>query len=247
MNDVTLITPTHDRPIALKLCMRWMNAQDFRGNVKWIIVEDGKKGSPANFNDCQEKLDLLYLHRKAEPGEKGPKSLAANLFHALQHVETEKIIIIEDDDYYWPNHVGDMAKRLDYADITGPIWQKYYNVPARMYIVQKNIGSALCSTGFKRCLLPALQRACRKCYNNDWKGIDRIFWDSTKKNRRDLYDVKNQSCIGIKGLPGSAGIGHGHDPKNSMFKYKQDPTGKVLKAWVGREIGEMYLRRFSYG
>jgi len=92
--------------------------------------------------------------------------------------------------------------------------------------------------------IPYLQRACQKCYKRNLVGIDREFWDKTRRLSRSLYDQDPQTCIGIKGLPGKLGIGHGHYPfdrKKHGWHYRDDPKGVILKRWVGPESARVYF------
>lgn len=240
--DVTLITPTRDRPVGIRLAQKWMANQDFTGSIQWLIIHDGAVDPPLDIKD--DRFSARIVHRKANRREDGPKSLAANLLHALIRVQSNKVLIIEDDDYYHPSHVSDVSNRLDSVALAGSIWQKYYNIKHRMYLVQENIGSSLCSTGFRAHLIEHLQDVCTKAYKGNLPGIDRMFWDGATRAKKDLYNPKSQTCIGIKGLPGKPGIGHGHRPlgNDHHWKYKKDPDGKLLEAWVGKDIAKMYLR-----
>jgi hypothetical protein len=218
-----------------------MAAQDFKGTVQWLIIHDGLVDLPATMEDS--RFHVRIVPRKAQPKERGPKSLAANLLHALIRVKSNKIIIIEDDDYYHVSHLSELSARLDQATLVGSMWQKYYNIQHRMYLVQRNIGSALCSTGFRASLIERLQKICSRAYKHNQRGIDRMLWDETVREKKDLYNPKSQTCIGIKGLPGTPGIGHGHRPqgKDHHWKYHKDPSGYQLVSWVGKDVADLYF------
>jgi hypothetical protein len=222
-----------------------MAAQDFRGSVQWLIIHDGITDIPITIMD--DRFHVRFIHRKTHSGERGARSLAANLLHALIRVKANKVIIIEDDDYYHTTHLKDLSDRLEQAALVGSIWQKYYNIQHRLYLVQRNIGSALCSTGFRANLIERLQKICSKAYKHNQRGIDRMLWDETVREKKDLYNPKNQTCIGIKGLPGTPGIGHGHRPrsKNHHWKYHADPKGYQLVSWVGKRVANLYFSLVS--
>ena len=97
---LTLITPTGDRPDAFALCQQYMLAQDYPGDVRWIIVDDGVTATPVTFEREGWTVDVL----RPEPM---PRSQARNLLAGMGHVAPGgRVAIIEDDDIYAPEYLS---------------------------------------------------------------------------------------------------------------------------------------------
>ena len=63
----------------------------------------------------------------------------------------DKLIIIEDDEFYSPLYLEEMAWRLEVANLVGECNARYYNVRDRRWEIQPNVAHAcLCRTGLKR-------------------------------------------------------------------------------------------------
>jgi hypothetical protein len=69
------------------------------------------------------------------------------------------------------------------------------------------------------------------------KFFDITLWELARKKNTLLFTNQNVS-IGIKGLPGRAGIGYGHEPKGFIT----DTGGRQLKKWVGPEWFNVYSK-----
>lgn len=219
---LTLITPTGDRPKAFELCERWVANQSYTGEYRWIVVDDGMKETEVT-NPNVEYIRLEPL---------GKNSQARNLLAALEFVNHEdKVIVIEDDDYYGTNWLSIMNQMLEEYDLAGEQESYYWHVQTRKY---KNCGNlkhaSLCATGVARTGIDTLIKCCR----TKPKFIDIQLW-RTFTGRKILF--AGNSVVGIKGLPGRAGIGGGH---RTNFGKVEDPDGKVLKNLIG-EDAEVYL------
>lgn len=238
-SDITVITPTGDTPVALKLCHKWMKAQANvnKHKILWIISDDSRHPMCPLVLDRE---DIKVLHLQNPYSKPGPVSMATNLLTAINHAEGDHIMIMEHDDFYSPFHIQNLVAHLEEYDAAGSVWQHYYNLASRSYKLYRNKGSALCCTAFKRHLLPYFVEAVKWCKEHEHKGMDRRFWDIltiTTPHKVNIYDdLKNPTCIGIKGLPGRPGIGVGHRAIN----YTPDLEGEVLKKWVGDEAYKIY-------
>jgi len=88
----------------------------------------------------------------------------------------------------------------------------------------------------RRELIPARRRAARAARAAGRYGIDGPFWAS----RRHMANG-TQTCIGIKGLPGTPGLGIGHRPKSKPGRqWRPDPEMKILRQLIGDDA-ENYL------
>ena len=224
---ITAITPTGDRPLAISLLKRWVNNQA-RKPDQWVVVDDGKKPIAAHEG-------ITYVRREPKPND--PRfTLSENLRAALPHIRGDIILILEDDEYYAPNYIAEVAKRFrPDREVVGPGRSRYYHLPSGGYMVIGNMGHAsLAQTAFRKSFVPTLKLILKpgKLY------IDFAVWQYAKRRKSGhvFYDAK-PIYVGIKGLPGRTGIGRGHDRKI----YRKFDTGRsVLKQWMPRDY-QTYL------
>jgi len=226
---LSVITPHADRPAALSLCQRWMRKQTRRAD-EWILADGGQQRAVCLWND-------VHVH---DPRPTGPENFAGNIVNGLQHVTGELVAIVEDDDWYAPTYLERAVAMLEDADLVGSSCQRYYHVQHRCWRVFKNRGASLCQTAFRRELVPLLLEVARECMADGTYGIDGAFWARAAKAG---YRLKNPSMpdgvVGIKGLPGSPGLGIGHRP-NLTDKWVVDEDSRVLREWVGSDA-DLYL------
>jgi hypothetical protein len=217
---IVAITVTGGRQLAWELCKKWMAAQTLKPEV-WIIVDDCLPASPMDIDFVP--IQVIYPNKVWQPGD---NSQAANLLAALQFVgEDDKILIIEDDDYYSPVYIERMIATLEHKDLVGELNALYYHVKDRTYKNCMNYSHAsLCSTALKG---PAIQSLIRSCQSVP-KFIDLDLWRRFKGRKR-LYSTRYS--IGIKGLPGRPGIGMGHKMKGAP-----DPEMKILDRFLGTDV-----------
>ncbi len=169
------------------------------------------------------------------------RSLSNNVLQAIPKIDGEIIIVIEDDDWYGPRHIEDQVDRLlkdTTRTITGHGLQEYYHLPTLKYKTFRNIGSCFCQVAFRRQLLPELQAAAKYAFERDGRGVDRYFWERVSKKQWNVFYDKDSQVIGMKGLPGRAGLGMGH---RQFQNWTEDPNGDKLRDWVGKD-SDVYLR-----
>jgi hypothetical protein len=225
--DVTIITPTGDRPEAFALCERWLSRQDYSGRVQVIVVDDGLIPMPCT-------MEQQHLRRLPQPDDP-PHTLAANLRMALPHVAGDRILIVENDDYYGRAYVSTMLRWLDGADLVGEVGAKYYHlrIPGwRWY--RSHTHASLCRTGLSRRALPALAEACA----SDHPSIDMRLWAGWRGSRYAFRDQTGGArlCIGMKGLPGRPSPLH-----HSLKGYRLDRGFEQLRRWVGDDDARVYV------
>lgn len=218
---VSVITPTCDRPVAFALCEDWMRQQT-RQPDEWIVADGGYV--PA---DCT----LAQRHVRC-PSPPGATNFARNLHAAIQAVTGDVVVIVEDDDHYAPTHIETLVTLLrdPRVSIVGDDQQRYYNVPQRLYRLFDNTGASLCQTAFKRSVLPIFQRVIQSCARAQNYGIDARLWAAVPTEEWRLQ--RTNTVVGMKGLPGRAGLGIGHRPDRHP-NWKPDPKGDVLRSWLG--------------
>jgi len=224
---ITLITPTGDRPLAFALCQNWMRKQTLQP-YQWIVIDDGKI-------PMKPYVPIEYIRR--EPGDNDPQcTLILNLLTALPRIESNKIIIIEDDEYYAPKYVAEVAFRLDHHEVVGIGTTKYYHLfSGGNYRHRNKENASLAQTAFRDSFLSEF----KEILNTDVKEsrIDKHIWRKLRGGDRGFIfidDKNNPLYVGIKGLPGRPGV-IGHDPESSPYHRKHcspDISRRRLKDWI---------------
>lgn len=224
-----LLTATGARPEAFALCQRWMSRQNYAGEIRWLIVDDGEQPQRISA-DFRANWELWHLRRKPHwtPGQ---NTQAANLLHGLREIDREHpVVVIEDDDWYAPDWLTHVSEQLRHAELVGEKRARYYNVAGRTGRQLHNESHAsLCATAMRGAVIGEFVAACESAP----KFIDLQLW----KSRAAKHLLDGHRVVGIKGLPGRAGIGMGH---SSELQGQQDPHGALLRQWIG-EDADAYL------
>ena len=221
---ITAITPTGDRPLPFTLCQYWMKKQTLRVD-QWIVVDDGKV-------PMEPKVGMEYIRREPLPSDPG-RTLTENLLTAIPYIRGNKIIMIEDDEYYSPGYIEEMSSRLDKYEIVGIGKSKYYHLASGNYAQIDNIRHAsLAQLAFRRSFLHEFRQFLTGGLYIDmriWRGIDR-------EKGHVFFDDKNPLYVGMKGMPGRHGIGGGHDITHHIYRNKtKDESRSILKSWIPDE------------
>ena len=168
-----------------------------------------------------------------------------NLDEAFKHIKGDKILFIEDDEYYAPDYVKEVSGKLDQYDLVGIGRSKYYHLPALKWYKHRNMGHAsLAQTGFNKNFF----NKAKACMNGDlfldirfWREVngkmadqfslpDSIKEYESKDGRGFIFDDFEKSIYtGVKGMPGRNGIGIGHNERSC---YYPDKDNRVLKSWI---------------
>lgn len=220
---LTLLTATGARPEAWALCQKFMHRQTYSGPVRWVIVDDGEQAQGIRFKKRGWTLEVIRPEPFWQPGA---NTQARNLLAGLAAIGAdERVVFIEDDDWYSLDWLAVIDKALDKAELVGEGCARYYNVKQAKYRTHDNSQhSSLCSTAARGRALNTLRSVCRPGI----EFIDMLLWQA----HGDRHVFKGESVVGIKGLPGRAGIGIGHKPD---FFGDYDPSGDVLKSWIGND------------
>lgn len=224
---LTIITPTGSRPEAFAHCQRWMQRQDYAGAVRWVIVDDGEEPQEISLNKPNWLIDVL----RPQPLWSGKNTQGRNLLAALDVIHgDQKVVIIEDDDWYAPDWLSTVDKALDKHELVGETIPRYYNVAQRKwqeFHLAKH--SSLCATAMRGSALTTFRSLCRPAI----QFIDVMLWEAHGNNCL----IPGRKVVGIKGLPGRNGIGVGHSKR---FQGHSDSRGKILKEWIGQDA-KFYL------
>lgn len=229
-SKLTLITPTSDRPVAFELCERWMQRamEQFDGEVQWIVSDDGN--TPVTCSLGQE-----HIHRQ-HSGDKR-KSFLGNLQAAFENVRHEKVLFIEDDDWYAADYLTKMSRWLDEADICGEGRARYYHLPTRRYRLCPNSDHAsLCQTGIRGELVSWMSKHIAQHRST---FIDVHVWKTGAKECKRSLQPQTTLSVGIKGLPGTGGIGVGH---RLDHRSRCDSDGSILRSWISEEDVDRYFQ-----
>lgn len=214
---VTLITPTGDRQESFLLCEKWMSRQTYTGPFQWIVVDDGKFETKCN-------LGQQYVRKQPHPSV--PHTLARNLRAALPLIVYDKILIIEDDEWYSSQYIEKMVSGLDKNMLYGAGYARYYwprELRFREFPEHKH--GSLCRTGFRSEVLKEFEDACR---SND-PSVDMRFW---AKVQGEIRKEEPPLVIGMKGMPGRE-CGAKNYSKGTI-----DTNMSMLRKWIGDDIAD---------
>ena len=214
---LTLLTATGARPEAWAICEQLMARQTYAGPVRWIIVDDGPVAQPVAFQRAGWTLEVV---RPQPYWEAGQNTQARNLAAGLEWIDAdESVAIIEDDDWYGPGYLADVAKWLGHRPLAGECRARYYNMATgKGRQLNNERHASLCSTAVRGEGLRALRQAVAKADT----FIDMTLWRLCPGR---LYRTRH--VVGIKGVPGRGGIGTGH----------RDAFGEPmnLRDWIGED------------
>jgi hypothetical protein len=239
---ITLITPTGDRPLAFGLCCDWIFHQTKQPD-QWIVVDDGREIMDAYYRGAKW---MNYVRRDPRPDDPA-HTLGRNIQAALPFVTGTKILMIEDDEYYAPTYIEEMARRLDQYQIVGIGRARYYNLQYQKWYRDENFWHAsLAQTGFKVEFFDRIKHLF-----DDEIYIDVRIWETenlsrfsfggkervTDRGNGIVFDDGDDNPLycGIKGLPGRKGMGIGHTDFPGLHP---DPGNQMLKKWIPKDHEE---------
>jgi hypothetical protein len=233
---LTLLTATGARVEAWAICEQLMEAQDYAGPVRWVIVDDGPVPQPIRFARHDWTLEIL---RPTPPWEVGQNTQARNLLAGLGAIDgSSRVVLVEDDDWYAPDWLTAVHAALDHAELVGERRARYYHIGDRQAHEHTNMTHAsLCSTALRGGALDRLRDVCLfqprvAPIGRPITFIDMELWH--RHPSRQLF--AGHRVVGIKGLPGRHGIGVGHFGIQSMA----DPHGEILRRWIGEAGARLY-------
>jgi hypothetical protein len=215
----SVLTPTCDRPIGITLLEAMMRRQTIQPD-QWIVADGG---------EVPAVLTMGQIHLR-DPKPAGALNFASNLLNGIDACTSELMVLAEDDDWLAPTHLESMKAlgEKGHKLIGTEEVQRYYNVAHRCWRMFNNIGASLCQTAIHRDLFPTFRRVIHDCIGKGTYGIDTNFWKAVSRN--DWAFTRRMTVVGIKGLPGRAGLGVGHRPD---ARWSRDPTLDKLRGWIG--------------
>ena len=215
------ITPTGQRPEGLALLAEYLNSQTYRGPLTWVVVDDCDP--PTRIPQVREGIQLVNI-RPDWRWHQGMNTQAASMSAGLDVIPPDStLFILEDDDIYLPDYIETMLAAISESELIGEIDSRYYNVATGKWRVLK--GKFHASFASTVCRGKALGELKTLCAAGPQKMLDVMLWKTFKGKKKLLAD---HNVIGIKGLPGRAGIGIGH--RRQFGSVDIDDT---LRLWAG--------------
>jgi hypothetical protein len=229
-----VITPTGDRPEALALLRRWVSRQ-IRQPDQWLIVDDGQVPVDA------ARFPGATVIRREPQADDPPCTLGKNLAAALALVAHDKVIVMEDDDWYGPEYIETLAGLLDVHELAGIWGTKCYHpgVPGWKDMGREDHAS-LSQTGFRKSLIPDVFEAIPGDGKLPDCSVDlRLWWNHNQGRGFLLPGADRRLHCAIKGLPGRAGAGCAHERR--LFQVDSDL--KKFREWC--DDPDIYLNIIS--
>lgn len=227
MISYTIITPTGDRPEAFHLCSEYVKRQTVNP-TQWIVVDDGMDALDLS------ALNLPYLcYIRRQRSQYDPShTLPVQILAALQRVNTDYVVIMEDDDWYSPFYCERMLNKLIEGKgyfLVGQGETIYYHLSGRYMINKNQQHASFCQTAFRSSILNRIESACNRCYRSPF--LDLEIWKS--KVAKNIF-TGEPLCIGIKGMPGREGTTKGWDKKYP--RYSKDKNFQFLEKYIGSDV-----------
>jgi hypothetical protein len=238
-DGVCVVTPTGDRPEGLRLLMAWMKAQT-RQPDQWIIVDDGM----VPFPDVADLPPYAEYHRRERTKQDFPHTLANQLAFAVKRIRYDKMMIMEDDDWYRSDYIEFMSHALKSNEMVGLNKIHYYHYYSRLWKQGKpQATTSLAQTALRHEAYHFLAEVC----TSDIPGVqrsglvDRFLWRGYPGSKLLVREHETMN-VGLKGTPGRAGIAEGH--KATDAKYQADYDFTKLSQMLGNDI---FLISKGYG
>jgi hypothetical protein len=225
---IQILTPTGMRHEAWALCCEWMASQNYKGFVRWIIVDDGDKPQSVPQIGGWD-IVVVYPEPKWKPGQ---NTQCRNLLEGLKHVDDRyPVIFVEDDEHYKPGWLSRCVKELEHDDLVGQAISCKYSIALMRAREQTIPGRAnLACTAIKGRMIGVF----REIIERGVKLADVVMW---RENQGRLFS--GHYVTGIKCMPGRAGIDSGH---RDDMPGRYDPYGRMLQQWIGKDAAQRYIR-----
>jgi hypothetical protein len=199
-----------------------MSQQTYKGKMQWLVVDDHPV-NPAKLTLGQE-LVKAPMWWNPEVNTQRP-----NMSALLEKVKGDVCLVIEDDEFYAPDYIASMLKLLEVSQVAGLSSSKYYHLHAPGFKTLDNTKHApLCHTALRKEALPLLYEAVHSGHYY----FDIELWKKAQAREIPCALLSNTTLsIGIKGMPGRAGLGTGHE----LVGYQGDRDLTMLKKWLGED------------
>jgi hypothetical protein len=224
-----------------------MKRQTYTGQVLWVIIDDGIPRTtifiPDNFRD-NWSIHKIFPQPAWQPGNNTQaRNIIAGLdFIEMNYKDVEAIFIIEDDDYYKPQYLERMMSRFNGFKVLGEMNTIYYNVIYRTYFVNRNTShSSLFQIAFRPEMIPLFRSVMKEKFI-DFKFYEKLHAQEYVRRGEVGFFNEGNLAVGMKGIPGRAGIGAGHGRLLNMLP---DPQMKYLLTQIPLEDAQLYERYYN--
>lgn len=229
---VAVVTPTGDRPETFKHAREYVFRQTVQPE-RWIVVDDGLEPLPEAL-----RRDCTYIRRErsaTDPAHTLPVNMGVALDRAIADDAIDAVVIMEDDDWYHPTHVAEMARRLSDFDLVGEANSLYYFVPRALYAYCGNDRHAsFCQTAFSRQAFGFFREICSRAAREGQCFIDLMLWREWTGKKILFERPEAPLCVGLKGLPGRPGQTSGHRAEGPGWTY--DARAAHLTSLIGADV-----------
>ena len=241
---ISVITPTGGRSLAFELCELCMSKQTIQP-YEWIVVDDYIVPT-----QCTMGQKVI---RRQPFWKTGQMTLQKNLLEALKVVTGDIIFIIEDDDWYSPNYIENMVKKIETLSEGKPIGNSslligegvslYYNIRNYTYYYFNNMSySSLFQTAFTKDLIPQINNLLIKYMDNLY--FDGCLWKDLEHCNKIVFLTKSPWSIGMKGLRGKRFMHtFGH---NKELSFLDEKHFYFLEKMIGKTDAEIYMYASEY-
>lgn len=226
--DFTVITPTGDRPESFAICCHLMKQQTIKP-TEWIVMDDGK---------VEQKVPRLsflnYIKRKRKKNEL-QHTLPVQLRRIIELVTTDKVIVMEDDDWYDREYFERTLPLLDQFDLVGLQDNQYYFLQQKEFFIHRNKQwSSFCSTAFTRLLFRYV--AALACGSNPYIDLHLYKMMRKQDQKVKLYVPPRVLVLGMKEMPGRVGITYDSNRSCLQAGTVPDHNLEYLKSIVGKDL-----------
>lgn len=240
---ISLIICTGHRPDAFKLCISYLKRQVTRERIQLIVIDDSPaaKELAPYFLELPNNIDP-ELYQGPELWKPGMNTQAGNMLEAIEKIKGDKVMVWDDDDYYSPNYIELMDRYLNLFDLVGEGNSFYYHLHAGWKRMQNYQHASLAATGFKIELLPQFKSAV----TSGNKFFDAELWKTAhNQGKKCAIFTDMRLSVGMKGMPGRAGIGIGHSKEG----YVPDQQLGILRRWLGEDAKNYFnfIKGLEYG
>ena len=214
-----------------------MARQTYTGPLQWVVVDDGKQSVT-----CRHSQEYIKLPHEPVANQSFKKNYLAGLTAA----KYDKILFIEDDDWYGPEYVEWQYNNLNRKELTGEGRARYYHLRLRHYYIHPNNKHAsLSQTGIQRSLLPHVIDILE--HDQRPECLDAGLWKRRRiEPNRKYLSPHSSHLVAIKAMPGAFGVGCHHNDAEVLTsgRYTSDPNCEQLRQWIGADT-DFYMSLYS--
>lgn len=232
---VSILTPTGGRSRLQPIYDRLISRQTYRGPIEVILVDD--------VGDVKTTIKNATIVNAKIRWVPGFNTQRFSLEEGLKAVTGDILILAEDDDWISPNYIETVIRSLQVTEAFGIGFARYYNFQVPGYKTNANfLHASLSQTALRSKWIPLLRQAI----NSGEFYIDIQFWKLLRE-KKVPYTMLNHTgiAVGMKGLPGRAGLTISHKQKRD---YMYDSNLEKLHSWIGEdvELYKQFLPRRAY-